>query len=620
MSLRKSDFINNPFVGYAYHRIVLNEEGKPVDYIFLDVNHAFEKLTNLKREEIINNTVKSVIPEIEKDSFNWIEFYGNIAINGGTAEFEQYSEKLHRWYKIYAYSDEPMYFTVLFIDITRQKEAEINLALEKGRLEKIIKATDAGVWEWNLETNEIKICFSCPEKLGYSPHELEPLNFDVFQKLVHPDDMPRVMEEIEKHINGLKEFFQCDFRMKHKQGHWIWFNGIGGIIERDKYGKPIMMAGVDIDITWRKNLEEEIIHSRKRLQSIIESLPFPVWLVNRQRKILYQNKRASEFLNTKIGEYCWNTLHKGVTLAEECRKVFFEGGEIPENAKCHYCRGDEALDKKTAINDHVEVYGRVWDSWWVYIDEDLYLHYAIDITDKIKLRDEIVKADRLRALGEIAAGIAHDFNNLLQALMGNIELALHSSENENIKNHLLNAIKVLLDAKTLSNKLITFSEGGFLIKQIMPLSPWIRDITAYYAYGIDINYSFDISENLYLVNIDPEQMGHVIAHLIQNSYEAKPEGLKINISACNVSLDRKNPYSLKEGKYVMIIFQDNGPGIPQEELDKVFDIFFTTKGVGRGLGLALCYSIVKKHDGAIDVESKLGEGTKVYIYLPAVES
>lgn len=274
-------FINNPFVAYAYHRIIVDKDGKPIDYEYIDVNCAFEKFTGLKREKVINNTVKNLIPEIDKDSFNWIEFFGNIALKGGSDEIEQYSEKLGRWYKVYIYSDKPMHFTVSFIDITKQKETEINLDLERRKLENIIEATGAGLWEWNLETNEIKLCFGCPEKLGYTHEELELINYTVFEKLVHPEDMPKLMDAIDNHLKGLTDSFHCDFRMKHNNGHWVWFSRSGGIIERDQTGKPLKLAGVDIDISWRKKLEEELIHHRNRLQLIIDGLPFPVWLVNR---------------------------------------------------------------------------------------------------------------------------------------------------------------------------------------------------------------------------------------------------------------------------------------------------------------------------------------------------
>lgn len=343
-------------------------------------------------------------------------------------------------------------------------------------------------------------------------------------------------------------------------------------------------------------------------------------MVNRERKILFQNKKAERILNTKIGEYCWNTLHKGTTLTEEHRRVFMGKRKIPKGAKCYYCRADEALDNKTAVNDLVELYGRCWDSWWVYVDEDIYLHYALDVTDKIKLKEELLKTDRLRAVGELAGGIAHDFNNLMQAIIGNIELALLYSDNEAVKRHLSYALRPLGEAKNLSNKLMTFSKGGAPIRQVMPLSPWIKDITTYYSYGLNLEASFQIPEDLHLVNIDPEQMRHVIANLIKNSYEAKPEGLKIGISAENVYLDRTNPYSLKAGKYVKITFKDNGPGIPKENLNKVFDLFFSTKEVGAGLGLSISYSIVKRHEGVMDVESEPGKGTTFYIYLPAAEA
>lgn len=223
-----------------------------------------------------------------------------------------------------------------------------------------------------MTTNKIKLCFLCPEKLGYNFDELENLDFSEFEKMIHPEDINRLLGELDKINKGISENFQCDIRIKLKNQSWLWFSMRGGVIESDKDQKPLLLAGVNIDINWRKEVEKKILHYRNILQQIIDGLPFPVWLVNRERKILFQNKRAETILETKVGEYCWNTLHKGLTLPDEQRKIFFERGEIPKDAKCHYCRADEALDSKSAVNDTVELYGRVWDSWWVYIDEDLF--------------------------------------------------------------------------------------------------------------------------------------------------------------------------------------------------------------------------------------------------------
>lgn len=117
----KSIFDKSP-LGYALHRIILDEKQNPIDYEFLDANASFERMTGLKLNEIIGKTVKQVIPGIEKDSFDWIKTYGKIAINGGELEFEQYSDSLKKYYKVYAYSPEKYYFITTFIDITSLKQ------------------------------------------------------------------------------------------------------------------------------------------------------------------------------------------------------------------------------------------------------------------------------------------------------------------------------------------------------------------------------------------------------------------------------------------------------------------------------------------------------------------
>lgn len=124
MPLSLNPILNSPIMGYAHHRIILDEAGKPFDYEFLEVNRTFEKLTGLKQENLIGRTVRQAIPGIEKAAFDWIGYYGQIALECREKEFSQYSEALHRWYRVHVYSTEKMFFTTMFIDITEHKQAE----------------------------------------------------------------------------------------------------------------------------------------------------------------------------------------------------------------------------------------------------------------------------------------------------------------------------------------------------------------------------------------------------------------------------------------------------------------------------------------------------------------
>ncbi|NMC67762.1 MAG: PAS domain S-box protein [Spirochaetales bacterium] len=125
IQIYKNIFDKSP-LGYALHKIIIDEKGIPIDYQFLDVNIAFERMTGLKISEIIGKTLKQVLPNIVNDSFDWIKAYGQIALNGTEMEFEQYSETLKKYYKIYVYSPEKYYFITTFIDITSLKQDKNN--------------------------------------------------------------------------------------------------------------------------------------------------------------------------------------------------------------------------------------------------------------------------------------------------------------------------------------------------------------------------------------------------------------------------------------------------------------------------------------------------------------
>ncbi|MCR4422533.1 MAG: PAS domain S-box protein [Exilispira sp.] len=125
IQIYKNIFDKSP-LGYALHKIIIDEKGIPIDYQFLDVNIAFERMTGLKISEIIGKTLKQVLPNIVNDSFDWIKAYGQIALNGTEMEFEQYSETLKKYYKIYVYSPEKYYFIITFIDITSLKQDKNN--------------------------------------------------------------------------------------------------------------------------------------------------------------------------------------------------------------------------------------------------------------------------------------------------------------------------------------------------------------------------------------------------------------------------------------------------------------------------------------------------------------
>jgi len=237
-----------------------------------------------------------------------------------------------------------------------------------------------------------------------------------------------------------------------------------------------------------------------------------------------------------------------------------------------------------------------------------------------KMEEELLEAQKLESIGTLAGGIAHDFNNILTAIIGNISLAkMYSKAGDTIFRMLTEAEKASMQAKNLTQQLLTFSMGGAPIKQPTSISGLIRQSADFCLRGSNVDCEFFIRENLWAVQADEGQISQVINNLILNALQAMPDGGEINVQAENITLDKTTHLPLTEGKYVKISIMDQGTGIPREHLSKIFEPYFTTKQRGHGLGLATCYSIVKKHGGYISVESKEGIGTSFHLYLPASE-
>lgn len=244
-----------------------------------------------------------------------------------------------------------------------------------------------------------------------------------------------------------------------------------------------------------------------------------------------------------------------------------------------------------------------------------------DVTERRKIEEELVKADRLESIGVLAGGIAHDFNNILTAILGNVSLAkLFAGENEKLSTRLHHAEKASLRAQDLTQQLLTFSKGGSPVKQTASLKELIQESVDFSLRGSNVKCKLDLEEGLWPGHIDAGQISQVIHNLIINADQAMPNGGILSVAAVNTDLrdDRRaRLLSLDKGHYVHITITDEGVGIEEERLQKIFDPYFTTKPQGSGLGLFTSYSIIKKHDGHIEAQSTVGVGTTFSIYLPA---
>ncbi|RMH65567.1 MAG: hybrid sensor histidine kinase/response regulator [Calditrichaeota bacterium] len=234
------------------------------------------------------------------------------------------------------------------------------------------------------------------------------------------------------------------------------------------------------------------------------------------------------------------------------------------------------------------------------------------------LHQQLLQTQKMEAIGVLAGGIAHDFNNLLTAILGNIELSkLFKGNAAKVEELLTSAEKACVRARGLTQQLLTFSKGGEPVVETVCLSDVVKESSGFVLAGSSVTQTYHIPEDLWLANVDKGQIGQVVQNIIINAKEALNDKGHIEIRLKNVAAGTVNGLPDPDQQYVGVHISDNGPGIPEKILDQIFTPYFTTKETGNGLGLAVSFSIIKKHGGVLWVRSQEGQGTQFSIYLPA---
>jgi PAS domain S-box-containing protein len=241
-----------------------------------------------------------------------------------------------------------------------------------------------------------------------------------------------------------------------------------------------------------------------------------------------------------------------------------------------------------------------------------------DITNRRQMEAELQKADKLESLGILAGGIAHDFNNFLTVILGNLSLVKMQTKNdEKVTRHLQEMENALRQTRSLTEQLLTFAKGGKPLTKAVSICSLIKEVSAFSLSGSNARCEFSLPEDLPAVEIDSGQITQVISNLLINADQAMPTGGTIKALAEEITVTGESDIlPLQPASYVALTIADEGTGISKKQLNKIFDPYFSTKDYGNGLGLTICYSIVKKHGGHISVQSVDGEGTSFTVYLP----
>ena len=363
---------------------------------------------------------------------------------------------------------------------------------------------------------------------------------------------------------------------------------------------------------------EEILNERERLDVTIHSIGDGVITCDRTGKIELMNQVAEELTgwkfkdaeNRKLSEV-FNIINSDTEekVVNPAEKVFASG-------------------KITGLANHTVLISRdenryqIADSAAPIKDKNGNITGVVlvfqDVTDQLRMQEEIQKMDKLQSVGTLAGGIAHDFNNIMTGMFGNISIVKTQLGKAHPEYRFLEKAESSMHrAVGLTKQLLTFAKGGKPVLEKKAVSELIEEMVKFNLSGSNVKPFFDVPDNLWIAEIDKGQIEQVFSNLTINACQAMPDGGNLYISLENIELAETETAALKQGQYIQIKVRDEGCGIDNAFLNRVFDPYFTTKGTGNGLGLAVSYSIIKKHGGYISAASESGKGACFTVLLPA---
>ena len=502
-------------------------------------------------------------------------------------------------------------------DITERTRAERALHAMKERLDLALNATSDGVWDWNIETGEVIFSPQWFRSLGYEPGELAP-DVSSWERLVHPDDMPRVQEQLEAHFQEGTEIYECENRLLTKSGAWRWNLDRGRVVARDESGRPLRMVGTDADITRRKLAEEQLKQSEAQLRLITDAMPGLISYIGADRCFQFANRGYEEFFGMKqseilgqpvwrvLGEKTYRDIHKRIDSALAGNRESYEAVVEVEGHGKRILRIEYIPD--------IAPDGRVRGSCTL----------ALDITQRRQAeelaqrhRDDLAHVSRVATVGEMATGLAHELNQPLSAIATYADVCLstllRSPDDSAAVLPILEKIKrQSLRAGSIVHRLRRFLRKKSFAREPLRINRLVDDVLGLLSVELnelDIAVDVRLPESLPELSGDTVQIEQVLLNLVRNSVDAiaASDHARRQVSVGAVELDEE---------FVEITVQDTGGGLTEDARANAFEAFFTTKPDGMGMGLAICRTIIESHGGRISMVSNPDHGAACRFTLP----
>lgn len=503
-----------------------------------------------------------------------------------------------------------------------------------------------GTWVWDIALDRFTIDEQFAETFGIDPAlGREDISLEQIIATVHPDDKPGLIAAINEAIDRGGAYAH-QYRVKRADGRYYWIEA-NGRVERDAKG-GLRFPGVLLDMEQRRSLERDRDAAHRLLRTVMEAVPGVVYAKDRQGRMLMGNAGTAALLGLPPEAYLGRTDLDNLEDKEQARIIkandrrIMESGvaeQLVENVRL--ANGSPAvwLSQKAPLRDeNGEVIGLAGAS--------------IDITDRIRAETELKElnltleqriasaiaereqaeealrhAQKMEAIGQLTGGIAHDFNNLLSIIMGSVDLAIRSLERRGdadarLRKLLGGAMTGADRAAALIQRLLAFSRRQPLAPRPVSIASLIEGMRELLerSLGETIAIETGLAEDLWMVEVDPNQLESALLNLAVNARDAMPLGGKLTIKARNLVLgeaDARPAKGMAPGSWVEIEVCDTGTGISPDIISRVFEPFFTTKeqGKGTGLGLSMVYGFVRQSGGHVSIRSEKGCGAVVTLYL-----
>lgn len=491
------------------------------------------------------------------------------------------------------------------------------LSIEKGRLSNIIRGTNVGTWEWNIQTGETVFNEEWAKMLGYTLEELSPVSIETWGEFAHPDDILKSEELLEKHFSGELEYYEYESRMKHKDGHWIWVLDRGQVSSWTTDKKPLWMAGTHQDITKQKNLNDEIVKEKHFVSTVIENANAIIAIIDATGTMIRLNHYGQEFTGYTQEELASEPFFwKRLLPIEKQDKVL----SIIENAK----QGNIIKSFQNEwISSTQEQRFFEWSNTLVNNEDgsmDYLVTIGIDITTNKELEKSLieakVKADEANdTKSSFLANMSHEIRTPMNAIIGLSQLMLDEQLTPRAKDYthkiyssskmLLGIINDILDYSKIEANRLELEYTSFHLEDVL------TQLKLFFTQGA-INQGnelyFYLKKDLPdLIIGDELRLAQVLSNLLSNAMKFTDNGTVILTMSLKEIYDNRAVISFS--------LSDTGIGMSEDETDKLFQPFVqadsstTRKYGGTGLGLVISQKMVRAMGGELCVQSTKGQGT-----------